>query len=170
MKKIILVLLLVLPLTTFSQEKDSYKIITLYNGVPFRPSNFYYSSEISFEEFKSKGLGQQDQGISLNYEFQNKQSFSAGLKYYRTLFLYFPILYIALQPDYYGNGNQKGFNVRPELGFQYDPIWQYLVGLRFKLSYGYDVPVSNNEGYNYNRSVIELKVGVTFNVKHSTSY
>jgi hypothetical protein len=170
MWKIILLSLILQPLLTFSQEKDNYTILTMFNGTIFRPSNFCYSAEASIEEFKSKGLAQQDQGISLNYEFQNRQSYSLGLKYYRTPFLYFPVLYVALQPDYYSNGSQNGFNIMPELGFQYDPIWQYVVGLRFKLSYGYDVPIYNREGYSYNRSVIELKVGITFNLKHSTSY
>jgi hypothetical protein len=170
MRKIILLSLIFLPLAAFTQSKDNYTILTIYNGIPFRPSVICYSSEVSIEQFKSKGLGQTDEGISLNCELIRRGDFSFGLKYYRTLFLYFPILYAALQPDFYRINNQNGFNVRPEVGFQYDPIWQYTVGLRFKLSYGYDVPISNGEGFSFNRSVIELKVGVTFNVHHSTSY
>jgi len=170
MRNFLLMFLLFLPFAAFSQEKDNYTVVTIYNGIPFRPANLNYSSELSIEQFKSKGLGQMDQGISLNYEYIRKQGFSLGLKYYRTLFLYFPILYVALQPTYYSIGSQNGFNVRPEIGLQYDPIWQYVVGLRFKLSYGYDVPVSNGDGFSYNRSIIELKVGITFNVTHSTTY
>jgi hypothetical protein len=170
MRKIILLLILLLPLLGSSQSKDNYTIVTVYNGIPFRPSVVHYSAEASIEEFKSKGLGQTDQGLSLNYELIAKGDFSLGLKYYRTLFLYFPILYVAAQPDFYRINNQNGFNIRPEIGFQYDPIWQYTIGLRFKLSYGYDVPIANGEGFSYNRSIIELKIGITFNVHHSTSY
>jgi|GEM_PF-2498871 len=170
MKKFIFLSFMVLSLAAFSQEKDEYTILTLYNGLPFRPSAFGYSSELSLEKFTSQGYREKDQGISLNYEYIGNHSYTTGIKYYRTLFENFPILYIAIQPDYYEADNHVGFNLRPELGLQYDPIWQYVVGLRFRLAYGYDIPISNTEGLFYNRNVIELKVGITFNLHHGTSY
>jgi hypothetical protein len=169
-KYVLIFLLFCLPGFTFSQEKDTYTIITLFDGPALRPPIFLNSTEASIEMLKSKGLEQWDQGISMNYEFLGKGNYSSGLKYYRTLFSAFPILYAAIQPCMYKAGDENGWNLRPEIGLLYDPIWQYVVGLRLKLDYAYDAPLSNQQGFPYSRSIIEFKVGITFNVHHKTAY
>lgn len=170
MRKFISCIFILVSTLAFSQERDVYTIATLYNSIGLRPANFMYLAEGSIEELKANGLEQRDQGLSINYETPGKGNFSVGLKYYRTIFTYFPILYAGIQPCYYKSDNQNGFNIRPELGFLYDIIWQHLVGLRLKLAYGYDVPLANREGFSYSRSIIDFKIGITFNLKHKTSY
>ena len=170
LRKFILLILISLPLVSFSQEKDIYTIVTVFDGIGLRPPSFFNTSEISAEILKSNGLDQSDQGISINYDLMGIGKYSAGLKYYRTIFPGFPILYAALQPCVFNNGDGAGWNIRPELGFLYDPIWQHTVGLRLKLSYGYDIGLTNHTGFSYSRSIIEFKVGITFNVHHKITY
>ena len=170
LRKLLFLIFIVFPFASYSQENDIYTIVTVFDGLGFRPPVLFNASEISAEILKSNGLDQSDQGISLNYELLKGRDYSAGLKYYRTIFPGFPILYVALQPCLFSTNGEKGVNIRPELGFMYDPIWQHTVGLRFKLSYGYDIPVTNQKDFSYSRSILELKVGITFNVHHKITY
>ena len=169
-RKFIFLILILLPLHSFSQENDIYTIVTVFDGIGLRPPSILNTSEISAEILKSNGLDQSDQGISLNYDQLNKNKYSTGLKYYRTIFPGFPILYVALQPCMFNDGDGVGWNIRPEFGFLYDPIWQHTVGLRLKLSYGYDIGLTNRSGFSYSRSIIEFKVGITFKIHHKITY
>ena len=170
LRKLIFLILIIIPLFSYSQENDIYTIVTVFDGLGFRPPTLFNTTEISAEILKSNGLDQSDQGISLNYELLRGGDYSAGVKYYRTIFPGFPILYVALQPCLFNVSGEKEVNVRPELGFMYDPIWQHTVGLRLKLSYGYDIPITNQKDFSYSRSILEFKVGITFNVHHKITY
>jgi hypothetical protein len=168
-RRITLLILILLPIVSFSQ-KDIYTIVTIYDGPGLRPASLFNSTEESIEILTSKGLEETDRGVSLNYELLGKSNYSTGIKFYSTIFSGFPILYAGLQPCIFRTDEVNGWNLRPELGFVYDPVWQYIVGLRFKLDYGYDIPLSNSKGFSYSRSIIEFKVGITFNVHHRTIY
>lgn len=153
-----------------SQEVDRYAIITLYDGASFRPGNLRNVTELSLEWLNINGNRERDQGISATFEIIGGSSYSAGLKYFRTPLNGFSILYLAIQPNFYYASGATGLNLRPEAGLLYDLIWQHVFGLRFKFSYGYDIPLSNPEMFVNNRNIIAFEVGLTYNKKHKIIY
>lgn len=168
LKKVIAFLILstILTLNGDSMSPVYYKRLSLYYGPLYRfDSNWggIHSFSIDKWTYISTCANSLTRGYGVDYERQNDQCFSIGVRYFRSRRFIVP-LFVGIAPSYFQNQDKWGINISPQLGIFSPLSINKRVGASLSAYYEYDLSVRNAKYFKQNRSSITLKLGIDFDM------